>query len=276
MPLLGFEKHDKHDAPVAIVKGGVHDKDILYLHDDSILNTHTKKKPACGGAGTADDSSSDDEDSKAKVIKLSDGLFELLPSPDPKKREVWYIAGQSGSGKSYIAKTLAHYYKKLFPEREVYLISKLEKDDTLDALPFLKRISIKSLVEDYPALDEFKETMIIFDDYDTLTGDAGKVVMKLIDDLAIQGRHTCTTMLCLSHYLTNYSKTRLILNEATHVVVYPMSTSFKQLSNLLCNYVGIDEEDLKRHRKYGSRWVCYKKGFPMYCVTMKTAELLFC
>ena len=271
MPHLGFDKKDKHDAPVAIVKGGSHDKDILWLHDDSILNPKAKSCAPCGGAGTEKE-----EDAVPRVLKLTDGQFELLPNPDPKKREVWYIAGQSGSGKSYIAKTLAGYYKKLFPEREVYLISKLEHDETLDSLGFIKRINIASLIDDYPALEEFKDTCIIFDDYDTLTGEAQKVVLKLIDDLAIQGRHTCTTMLCLSHYLSNYSKTRLILSEMTHCVVYPMSTSFKQLTNLLCNYVGIDEEDLKRHRKYGSRWVCYKKGFPMYCVTMRTAELLFC
>jgi hypothetical protein len=43
--------------------------------------------------------------------------------------------------------------------------------------------------------------MVIFDDFDTLTGEAQKVVEKIIDDLAIQGRHTNTTMLVLSHYL---------------------------------------------------------------------------
>lgn len=77
-------------------------------------------------------------------------------------------------------------------------------------------------------------------------------------------------------FCTNYKKTRLILNEATHIVVYPMSTSYKALKNLLTNYVGVDEEDLTRHRKLGSRWICYKKGFPMFAITMKTAELLFC
>jgi energy-coupling factor transporter ATP-binding protein EcfA2 len=282
MPKLSFEKTDKDDTPVAIVKGGAQDKELLYLHDDSILSGKKKCEPKKGsgscktGAGASEPTVEPLSETE-KVIKLApDSQFELLPSTNPKKREVWYIAGQSGSGKSFIAKTLAHYYHKLYPERGVYLVSKLEKDETLDALPFLKRLSIKSFIDDYPALEEFKDCMCIFDDYDTLTGDALKVVEKIIDDLAIQGRHTNTTMLCLSHYLTNYKKTRLILNEATHIVVYPMSTSFKALRNLLTNYVGVDEEDLNRHRKMGSRWICYKKGFPMFAITMKTAELLFC
>jgi hypothetical protein len=280
MPKLSFEKIDKDDQAVAVVKGGERDKKLLWLHDDSILSGKKKCEPkktkggcdACPAAGAGASEPAD-----SKVIKLdADEQFELLPNTNPKKREVWYIAGQSGSGKSYIAKTLANYYHKMYPERGVYLVSKLEKDETLDALPFLKRLSIKSFIDDYPALEEFKDCMTIFDDFDTLTGEAQKVVEKIIDDLAIQGRHTNTTMLVLSHFLSNYKKTRLILSEATHIVVYPMSTSAKALKNLIVNYVGADEEDLARHRRLGSRWICYKKGFPMFAITMKTAELLFC
>jgi hypothetical protein len=215
-----------------------------------------------------------DRGSEKSVSLDDDGCFELIPTSDPKRREVFYIAGQSGSGKSYIAKTLAGFYHRLFPDRGVYLVSKLEKDETLDALKFIKRVNIQSFVDDYPSLEEFANCMVIFDDYDTLTGDADKVVTKIIDDLAIQGRHTCTTMLCLSHYLTNYKKTRLLLNEATHIVVYPLSTSYHALRYLLKNYVGVDEEDLKRHRKLGSRWLCYAKGFPQFMISQKDAELL--
>jgi hypothetical protein len=215
-----------------------------------------------------------DVSSDKKVDLDDDGLFELLPSPNPEKREVWYIAGASGSGKSYIARGLAFYYKKLFPDRDVYLVSKLEEDSTLDALPFLKRIMVQSFVDDYPDLEEFKDCMVIFDDYDTLTGDAEKVITKIIDDLAIMGRHTNTTMLCLSHYLTQYKKTRLLLNEATHIVVYPLSTSYHALKYLLKNYVGVEEDTIKAMRKSGSRWLCFTKHYPQIAITQRSAEVL--
>lgn len=318
MPYLSFDKGDGKSKPIARVKGGDNDGEILYLHETS---------PASGGAGkampkrtfnrakyskslgdmkpaertktfvrleeayargvAASDLAEKDAAVKSvyekmvkdatsdKMIELDDeGIFELLPSCDPSKREVWYIAGQSGSGKSWVAKQLAHYYHKINPDRGVYLVSKLNEDATLDALKFLKRINIQSFVDDYPDLDEFKDCMVIFDDYDTLTGDAEKVINKIVDDLAIMGRHTNTTMLCLSHYLTNYKKTRLLLNEATHIVVYPLSTSYHALRYLLKNYVGVDEEDLKRQRKLGSRWLMYSKGFPQYMISQKNAELL--
>ncbi|AIW01859.1 MAG: putative packaging ATPase [Yellowstone Lake virophage 5] len=311
MATLSFAKGE--GLPVALVRGGAYDGEILYLGGDLsgmkkpriAINRHkysadlkhlkpserpkmiAKLEEALKKGIEADKLVGESAETKAlyqrilddststKLVELDDdGLFEVLPNPDPKKREVWYIAGQSGSGKSYIAKQLAGFYHKLFPERGVYLVSKLNEDETLDALKFLKRINIQSFVDDYPALEEFRSCMIIFDDYDTLTGDADKVVSKIIDDLAIQGRHTNTTMLCLSHYLTNYKKTRLLLNEATNLVVYPLSTSYHALRYLLKNYVGVDEEDLKRHRKLGSRWLMYKKGYPQVMICQKQAEIL--
>jgi len=314
MPSLSFD--NEGGRPIARVKGGEYDGEVLYLHEDAPGGAGGGKRPKASfnrqrymkslagmkpaertrtfaqmEEALAKDVSPDKfigsgeakevydkivkESKSDKIIELDDGgMFELLPSPDPKRREVWYIAGQSGSGKSYIAKGLAHYYHKLFPERGVYLVSKLNEDSTLDTLKFLKRVNIQSFVDDYPDLEEFKDCMVIFDDYDTLTGDAEKVITKIVDDLAIMGRHTNTTMLCLSHYLTNYKKTRLLLNEATHIVVYPLSTSYHALRYLLKNYVGVDEEDLKRQRKLGSRWLAYAKGFPQFMISQKNAEIL--
>lgn len=313
-PTLSFAKDDEKARPIARVKGGNNDGDILYLNMDDAKGAKQVKRKTIDRSkymkdlkefkpaektkifvrleealhkGTEPSSMEEKEPIKGvyermwkdahsdKTIELDDeGMFELLPSPDPKKREVWYIAGQSGSGKSFIARSLASYYKKLFPEREVYLVSKLQQDDTLDALKFLKRLNIQSFIDDYPDLDEFKDSLTIWDDFDTLTGDAEKVVKKLIDDLAIMGRHTNTSMLILSHYLTNYKATRLILTEATHLVVYPQSTSYHAMRYLLKNQVGIDEDDLKRYRKFGSRWLLFGKGFPTFMISQKNAELL--
>lgn len=310
MPTLSFDESPKARA-VARVKGGNYDGEVLYLHEDdagglrrpTIEFNKTKYAKELKGLKpvektrvfvkieealkSGDDSIVEGKEAQELLEKIKkdiasttrielddDGIFELLPTPDAKRREVWYIAGQSGSGKSWIAKQLASFYHKLFPQRGIYLISKLDKDETLDALKFLKRIPIQSFVDDYPTLEEFKDTMCIFDDYDTLTGDAEKIIAKIIDDLAIMGRHENVTILALSHYLTNYKKTRLLLNEATHIVVYPLSTSYHALLYLIKNYVGVDENDLKRHKKLGSRWLMYSKGFPQYMISQKGAELL--
>jgi len=311
MPSLSFDKV-KNARPIAIVKGGQYNNKVLYIHEDDhkgekpklevnpneYSNELRSMKPAertqllvrlqeAYAKGLASDQLigetpigkqlydriKSDNDKTTKIDLSDDGQFQLVPSPDPEKREVFYIAGASGSGKSYIAKGIAECYKKLFPDRECYLISKLGEDSTLDALSFLKRINIQTFIDDYPELEEFNKCLVIFDDYDTLTGDAEKVVGKLIDDLATMGRHTTTTMLCLSHYLTNYKKTRLLLNEATHIVVYPMATSFHALGYLLKNHIGMTKDDVRDLKKMG-RWVCVYKHYPQWLVSPTHARVL--
>lgn len=314
MPTLSFDA-SKLSRPIARVKGGRYDGEILYLNEDGhegvvrkpearfnasryapalkglkpaertralirLEEAFVKKLPTEHLIGETDtvrdlyEQIKKDATADKRIVLDDEGMFEPIPTTDPKRRDCYYIAGQSGSGKSYIAKGLAEHYHKLWPDREVYLVSKLEQDDTLDACKFIKRIKIQSFVDDYPDLEEFRNCFIIFDDYDTLSGDSGKVVAKIIDDLGIQGRHTVTQMACLSHYLTNYKATRLILSETTHIVVYPQSTAYHPLKYLLKNYVGVDEEDIKRHRKNGSRWLLYGKGHPSYMLSQKDCELL--
>ena len=213
-------------------------------------------------------------------IKLPhDSHFQLMPTTDPKKREVWYIAGASGSGKSHIAKGIAEQYMKQFPDRDVYLVSKLEADDTLDSMKGRQCIRLKpdKLVEKPIKTTEdlkmLSDSLVIFDDYDTFVGPAEKVIHKLIDDLATMGRHTNTTMLCLSHYLTNYKKTRLLLNEATHIIVYPMATSFHALSYLLKTHIGMTRDDCRDLKKMG-RWVCMYKHYPQWLISTQHARIL--
>ena len=176
MPSLSFDE-GKDGRALAIVRGGANDGDVLYLNDSDSFGrkpkpelNRTKYLKLFPKMKTADRTSAfnrieealhdakpatffDSEPtlkvvyekvlkdaSTTKEITLDDeGLFELLPTSDPKKREVWYVAGASGSGKSYIAKGLLTMYHKLYPSRGCYLISKLKQDATLDALKFLKR-----------------------------------------------------------------------------------------------------------------------------------------
>jgi hypothetical protein len=313
MPSLSFEK-TKGAKPIAIVKGGEFDGKVLYINaEDNVkakkprleINPTDYKtelrdlKPAeriqllhrleeAHAKGLTPDQLVGesplgkalyqrilDAQSKSTSIDLPEGSeFQILPSPDPEKREVFYIAGASGSGKSYIAKGLAECYKKIFPDRECYLISKLGEDSTLDSVKFLKRLNIESFIEDYPEdLSEFQDCLVIFDDYDTFTGAHEKTICKLIDDLATMGRHYNCSMACLSHYLTNYKKTRLLLNEATHLVVYPMATSHHALAYLLKTHIGMSRDELRDLKKMG-RWVCLYKNYPQFLVAKHHAQLL--
>jgi hypothetical protein len=312
MPSLTFDK-DKDSKAIAVVRGGDMDGSILYLQVDDKPST-TKKpiqsvkymnslkfvKPAervklmnqmVEGIEKGLEVESviglppqakeiykriqTDRINDKSISLPDDSVFQPIPSADPKTRQVYYVAGQSGSGKSYFARGIAENYKKLYPEREIYLISKLQEDETLDKMKVgkPKRISLQSLVDDPVDLDEFKDCLVIFDDFDTLDKPYDKVVHKLIEDLCIMGRHTCTSMLILSHYLTNYGKTRLILGEAQYLVLYPLATSQKALSYVCQMYGGLDKEDIVGLKKRG-RWVMIHKNYPSYVISAHDANML--
>ncbi len=213
-----------------------------------------------------------------KVLELPpESSFSLIPTADKSKREVWFIAGPSGAGKSYIARNLAERYRKQFPDRPVYLVSKLPKDETLDAMKGgpPTRINVQKLVDSpIKELEPLRDSLILFDDYDTYTAPFDKAVFKLIDDIATMGRHTNTSMLCMSHYLTNYKKTRLLLTEATHYVIYPNSTGKQALTYFLKTYVGMDEDEIAELKRMGSRWICIYKNYPMYMISEHSARML--
>jgi len=312
MPSLSFTSA-KDGMPIAIVRGGDHDGQILsvFTEDKPIKSSkkeidairYTKElkglKPnervalfnrlsEAKERGIPPEMLVENDSIKSlykrilsdsnndKTINLpDDSSFHLIPNPDPEKRSVYYIAGASGSGKSYIARGLAEGYKKLFPDRQIYLISKLKEDSTLDSMKIGRplRIDVQTLIDNYPSIDEFKDCMVIFDDYDCFTGKEGKAVQQLIDDLSITGRHTNTSCLFLTHYITNYKKTSLMLNESMYYIVYPQSTSFSSLKYLLSTRVGMAKEEIHELRRMG-RWVCIYKNYPQFLISQHTAKLL--
>ena len=238
--------------PVAIIKGDERNKlfnSFLCLHKDSTEGKQSLNLPP-------------------------DMMYQLLPNTNPMHRDVTYIAGPSGCGKSTIAKTLTLNYLKLYPHRKVYLVSNLSKDETLDSIkPPLTRIDIDELIINPPVLEETEPSLWIFDDFDSIEKKKLDQLMDFINTIAIQGRHSTTSLIYISHYLTNFKQTRLMLNESHYFVLYPQSSSVMGLKYLLQTYIGMDKKDIKTLRQQG-RWVCVHSQYPQFVISANNAYLL--
>ena len=236
--------------PLAVIIGGA-------PHDGEVLSVSEK-------------------DGGLKTISLPPGSsFQCVPPPDPKAREICFISGASGSGKTYWAAGYAKCYKKLFPARNVYLLSKLEQDDTLDGFNFIKRIKISSLVEDpIKSVDVFKESLVMIDDVEGLSKEELSAVAKIRDDIATLGRHWCISLLVLQHLSSNYKDTRVILLEAMRIILFPHGSSASQFRYICSHYLGLGKDEITALRKAPSRWVCINKNFPAAVVTENQARIL--
>lgn len=201
------------------------------------------------------------DDKCNKEIKISEGVMQ--PVPNPQGRQCQYISAPSGSGKSTYVSNYVKQYKKMYPKRKVFLFSKLDEDPALDKYD-IKRIELDDEIISNPIMpEELKDSLVIFDDTDTLRDKAMKdELTRLKNDLLETGRHTSTDVAITSHMLTNYKETRTVLNECHSITIFPSSGSAHAIKYCLKTYVGLDKNDIDRIMKLKSRWVTIYKNFP--------------
>ena len=210
-------------------------------------------------------------------VKLKDKpKLHFQPSPDKKtERSITYITGASGSGKSYYTRMYVDEYKKLYPKREVYLLSSISDDSSIDKIKGLKRINMEKLANESLSAKDFKDSCIIFDDTDCLTNKFLRLkVSELLNSLLETGRHFNCEVIYTSHLATDGHATKRILNECKSVVIFPSGLGGRSIKYLLDNYFGLDKDQIKRIKKLPSRWVCINKGFPMSVIADKDAYIL--
>ena len=75
------------------------------------------------------------------VLKEGEGKYQLIPNPEI-ERQILYITGASGSGKSYFTRQYCNEYQRIFPKRPIILISSVSDDSSIDAIKGLKRLKL--------------------------------------------------------------------------------------------------------------------------------------
>jgi len=212
-----------------------------------------------------------------KELKLTKPKEKIQHIPNKKtERQILYITGASGSGKSYYTKHYCDQYKKLFPKNDIYLVSSINEDSSIDKVKGLKRIKLSNelLTTDLQAAD-FKDSMVIFDDTDCITNKMMRMKVNGILNMLLEtGRHTNTSVIYTSHLATNGLDTKRILNEAHSVTIFPHSLGGRSLKYLLENYFGLDKYQIKKIKTLPSRWVTLVKSFPMVVLSEKEAYVL--
>lgn len=237
----------KKGKPIAVIKGGKYDGNIIYVDD------------AQGAL------------KKTTSIELSNG--EMRPIPDPDGRQCLYIAAPSGSGKTTYVGEYARAFRKIFPKSDIYLFSKIDAEDE-PAFKGLKMISIalnEELITEPIEMDEFPDwSLVIFDDCDTISNNKIKEsVMKTKNSLLELGRHNNIYVIVTSHLINKGYETKTVINEAHMITIFPSSGSFHNIEYFLKNNIGMSKKDIQKILKLQSRWVTIVKNYPQ-CVFYQT------
>ena len=196
-------------------------------------------------------------------LKLTgESKFQQIPDPDT-ERQIVYITGASGSGKSTYAAKYIQEYKKLFKKNPIYVFSALKDDESLDVVK-PKRIVIDDSIYTNPLnVEDFESSLVVFDDIDVISDKKQReAVYNILNQILMIGRHFCISCIITNHLSTAGIDTKRVLNEAHSIVWFPFSGSGVGLKRLLVDYCGLDKKDIIKSKKCKSRWVCLFKNYP--------------
>jgi len=105
-------------------------------------------------------------------FEIKEGVFQVIPNVN-NDRQTIFLAGTSGSGKSYWISKYCIEYHKLYSKNPIYFISEqlLLEDKAFEGQKYISQINIDDdILEDPLNYRDFEDCLVIFDDTDALTG----------------------------------------------------------------------------------------------------------
>ncbi len=288
--------NQKSEEPLAIIKGGKHNGEIIYFNEDgerpslsidNLMDHVTEKRMRKGKKGLtqtdinalkkAFEKGEIDEEvlelyksltsevntSQAKKLYIEDGFIQVLPRLKMDQTDRIQVSGCSGSGKTTWICSYGKEYRKMFPSNKVYLFSRLDRDENIDELK-PKRIKItEELLDAEVDLHDFKNSLVIFDDIATISNKKiCEKVKSIRDDLLETGRHENIYVIVVSHHICDNKNTKTSLLQANKITIFPHSGGAYQAHRLFKEYLGYDPKTIKMIMALPSRWITINKLYP--------------
>lgn len=195
-----------------------------------------------------------------------------------RSRDVLFVSGQSGSGKSTYSRKYIEQFHKMYKKRPVYVFSYFQEDPSLDSLKYLKRIPLNDeFASTQLSLEDFRDSLCLFDDIDCVKQKKIRdKLFNILHSLLELARHVNCTVIYLSHLSTKGHETRTILNECISSTIFPKNMNARGFKYLLESYFGLDKKQIKRIKQLKSRAVTIVKTYPNVVIYEGGAYVLEC
>lgn len=196
------------------------------------------------------------------ILDDPESKFELAINKDM-ERIIAYLAGASGSGKSFAASKIIEKYHKAYPKNPVFVFSSVDEDKAFDKYKFINRIKLDELLTEDLDINDLANSMVIMDDIDSISNKKIKdKVLNIANEGLQRGRHSKTSMIFTNHILCDGRQTRHILNEAHSITIFPKSANSRNLDYLLGSYIGLSKPEIQYVKQMETRPCTIIKTYP--------------
>lgn len=214
-----------------------------------------------------------------KEVSLSDGrMFRILPTAKEGKRDVLYLAGPPGQGKTYLSCQFLRLYERMWPTRKCFVFTGDERDPTILAQNLQRTEIISVDLKDKDGIpfflkkqwthESFYNCVVMFDDVDGMVNkQVVNALRDLMDKCLKMGRHTGTSVIITNHMLTEYQKTRQWIQQANWVVFFPLSAIGRNIEYFIRDYLGIKNVESQEQLMRMGRWVAVKTDTPQLALS---------
>jgi len=211
-----------------------------------------------------------DENKEPNSIK-TDREFHLMPRSDG-ERELIYITGSSGCGKTTFIKNYCELYHKIYKKAPIYLFSEKLEDPSIDNLKFIKRIVIDKKINEISNINfesYLQNTLLLFDDYDDIKKDYLEPIQNLISRVLKLGRQYKISAMIVSHLINptkNREFNRNILLECQKIVFFKNDNTYGN-RYYLKTYGGLDKKQIDKVLSKDTRYIIFNNRYPNFFIT---------
>jgi hypothetical protein len=249
----------------------------------------------------------EEEEEKITVPNKYIGHLELIPRSGKVKgheNDILYITGSSGAGKTYVARTFACNYHRVFPKNRIYYFTMSDESKLPDSekifmakirdneirynewLHLIRYHVDKTLLNKKFDLEkDFANSLVIFDDFlyfQTENKKDNETLMNYLVGLLTKimnlGRKIRVSCVITSHLIYEQRHPDLYRNifGETHKFIWGSNhINERQLDYALKTHFGLSKSEVKKARRFdpNSHYVCFSK-YPRYLQSENKLELL--
>lgn len=199
-----------------------------------------------------------------------DGYITQAIPNRKRERDIQYVSGMSGSGKSTFVARFANEYKKLHPKNPIFLFTGLEPEPggSIESIKGLQRIKFDDAFMAHEfTIQDMASSLLIFDDIDVITS---KIILDKLYSLlklALEtGRHSHTSVCFTSHTACNKDRTKAILTECHSITIFPSGMGDLPLKYLLQSYFGLTNKQINEIKELDTRALTLYRTLPKVMV----------